>query len=244
MIKRVFKWIFRLVAAFFIVSISLVVIYRFIDPPITPLMLIRPLEGATGGNVVGVTKEWVSIDDVSPVLLRSLIAAEDGRFFSHGGVDMKALERAQAYNERMKGKKLRGASTITMQCARNVFLWQGRNYIRKGLEIYFTYLMEFVWGKKRILEVYINVIEWGDGIYGVQAAAQKYFGISARDLNARQAALLASVLPNPRRWSPAAPTAYINKRASGIQGRARGVSLSPINANGGGKSTQPKRKKK
>lgn len=244
MIKRVFKWIVRLVAAFFIVSILLVIIYRFIDPPITPLMLIRPLEGATSGNVVGVTKEWIDIDDVNPVLLRSLIAAEDGRFFIHGGVDMKALERAQAYNERMKGKKLRGASTITMQCARNVFLWQGRNYIRKGLEIYFTYLMEFVWGKKRILEVYINVIEWGDGIYGVEAASQKYFGISARDLNARQAALLASVLPNPRRWSPAAPTGYITKRASGIQGRARGVSLAPINTTNKGETTEPKRKKK
>jgi monofunctional biosynthetic peptidoglycan transglycosylase len=115
-----------------------------------------------------------------------------------------------------------------MQCARNVFLWQGRNYIRKGLEVYFTYLMEFFWSKKRILEVYVNVIEWGDGVYGVEAASKKYFGVPASQLTARQAALLAAVLPNPRRWSPAEPTSYINGRAATIQRRASGVSLSPL----------------
>ncbi len=228
MIRRLFRWIFRLVAFFFIASIALVVIYRVVDPPITPLMLIRPMEGVAGGDLVGVNKRWVSLDDISPAMVRAVIAAEDGRFFTHSGIDWKAVESARQRNERSDGKKLYGASTITMQCARNVFLWQGRNYIRKGLEVYFTYLIEFVWGKRRILEVYLNVIEWGDGVYGVEAASEKYFGIHASQLSARQAALLASVLPNPRHWDPSHPTGYINRRASMIQSRAAGVGLGPI----------------
>lgn len=228
MIRRLFRWIFRLVAFFFIASIALVVIYRVVDPPITPLMLIRPMEGVAGGDLVGVNKRWVSLDEINPAMVRAVIAAEDGRFFTHNGIDWKAVESARQRNERSDGKKLYGASTITMQCARNVFLWQGRNYIRKGLEVYFTYLIEFVWGKRRILEVYLNVIEWGDGVYGVEAASEKYFGIHASQLSARQAALLASVLPNPRHWDPSRPTGYINRRASMIQGRAAGVGLGPI----------------
>ncbi|MDB5035798.1 MAG: Biosynthetic peptidoglycan transglycosylase [Chlorobi bacterium] len=228
MIGRLFRWAVRLVAFFFLASIALVVVYRVIDPPLTPLMLIRPLEGVAGINLVGINKKWISIDDVSPALLRSVIAAEDGRFFIHNGIDWKAVDAAQKRNEQSNGKKLYGASTITMQCARNVFLWQGRNYVRKGLEIYFTYLMEFLWSKRRILEVYINVIEWGDGVYGVEAASQKYFGISASQLSAHQAALLASVLPNPRVWNPASPTSYIGRRAAMIQGRAAGVGLGPL----------------
>lgn len=228
MFGRILRWVFRVITFFILASVALVIIYRVVDPPITPLMLIRPMEGIAGGNLVGISKKWVRIDDINPALLRSVIAAEDGRFFTHSGIDWKAVDQAQKRNERSKGKKIYGASTITMQCARNVFLWQGRNYIRKGLEVYFTYLMEFFWSKKRILEVYVNVIEWGDGVYGVEAASEKYFGIPASKLNARQAALLASVLPNPRKWSPAAPTGYINRRASMIQGRARGVGLGPI----------------
>jgi len=228
MIVKIFRWIVRLAAFFVLASVALVLLYRVVDPPLTPLMVIRPMEGLAGGNLVGIDKQWIDIDDVSPALLRSLIAAEDGRFFTHQGIDWKAVEQAQKRNEASDGKKLYGASTITMQCARNVFLWQGRNYVRKALEVYFTYLIEFLWGKKRILEVYINVIEWGDGIYGVDAAAHEYFGVSASKLSARQAALLAAVLPNPRRWSPAQPTAYINRRASTIQARAGGVGLGPI----------------
>jgi monofunctional biosynthetic peptidoglycan transglycosylase len=228
MIKTLFKWVFRLLATFLIGSVALVILYRFIDPPLTPLMIIRSLEGVGGGSLVGVKKDWISIDDVSPALLRSVIGAEDGRFFIHNGVDWKAVEQARQRNERSNGKKLYGASTISMQCARNVFLWQGRNYIRKALEVYFTYLMEFFWNKKRILEVYINVIEWGDGIYGVEGASETYFGIPASQLNPHQAALLAAVLPNPRVWNPAKPTRYISSRASKIQGRAAGVGLGAL----------------
>lgn len=229
MVRRIFRWIFRIAVAFFVISVGLTLLYRFVDPPLTPLMLIRPIEGIAAGNLVWIDKEWISIDKVDRDLLRSVIASEDARFFTHDGIDWKALEAARAYNERQKGKKIRGASTISNQCARNAFLWLGRNYIRKGLEWYFTYLMEFIWGKKRILEVYINIIEWGDGIYGVEAAAQEYFGVSAADLTPRQAALLTAVLPNPRRWSPAHPTAYINKRAATIQSRARSIGLKELN---------------
>lgn len=225
---RTLRFFLRLVVTFFLGSIGLTALYRFIDPPLTPLMIIRPIEGLAEGRFVGLDKEWVSLDELDPDLVRSAIAGEDARFFDHGGIDWEAVEAAQKYNERHKGEKVRGASTITMQCARNVFLWQGRNYIRKGLEGYFTYLTEFLWGKERILEIYLNVIEWGDGVYGAEAAAQKYFGVSARDLTSRQAALLIAVLPNPRKWSPAKPTGYINRRASSISKGARVVSLDAL----------------
>ena len=225
---KIFRIALRITATFILGSVALTLLYRFIDPPITPLMLIRPLEGIGSGRVIGVDKEWIDIDEVDPDLLKSVIAAEDARFFTHGGVDWEAVEAARKYNEKHKGEKVRGASTITMQCARNVFLWQGRNYLRKGLETWFTYLIEFLWGKERILEVYINVIEWGDGIYGVEAAAQEYFGTSARELTPRQAALLTAVLPNPRRWSPAEPTPYINTRVASITKGARVVRIDPL----------------
>lgn len=225
---RFLRILLRLVATFVIGSVALVLIYRFIDPPMTPLMGIRVLEGLGEGRFVGVEKDWMPIEAIDPVLLRSVVAAEDARFFEHGGIDWQAVEEARVYNEKHAGEKVRGASTITMQCARNVFLWQGRNYLRKGLEAWFTYLMEFLWGKERILEVYLNVIEWGDGIYGVNRAALAYFDRPAGELSDRQAALLAAVLPNPRRWSPAAPTGWIEKRTSSIMKGARVVSLESL----------------
>ena len=227
-LRKLFRLFFRIGATFVIGSITLTLLYRFVDPPLTPLMIIRPLEGLGNGTFVGIDKEWISIDEVDPDVLKSVIAAEDARFFEHGGIDWKAVDAAREYNEKNKGKKVRGASTITMQCARNVFLWQGRNYMRKALEAWFTYLIEFLWGKERILEIYINMIEWGDGIYGVDAAAQHYFGVSAAELSPRQAALLVSVLPNPRKWSPAEPTPYIEKRVAFILKGARVVRLDPL----------------
>ena len=232
-IKRAARLLLRVAATFVIGSVTLVILYRFIDPPVTPLMLIRPLEGLGEGRFIGVSKEWISYEDIDPVLLKSVIAAEDARFFDHGGIDWEAVESAREYNARHAGEKVRGASTITMQCARNVFLWQGRNYLRKVLEAWFTYLIEFLWGKERILEIYVNVIEWGDGLYGVDQAAEVYFDRSAASLTPQQAALLAAVLPNPRRWSPAEPTDYINKRVASIRAGARIVKLEPSgNSNG------------
>jgi monofunctional biosynthetic peptidoglycan transglycosylase len=155
--------------------------------------------------------------------VRALIAAEDARFLQHYGFDWRAIEQARRRNQQLRGRRLYGASTISMQTAKNAFLLPARNYLRKALEAYFTLLIETFWGKRRILEVYANIIEWGEGIYGAEAAARRYFGISARSLAPRQAALLAAVLPNPRRWSPAAPSPYIQRRSAWIRARMEAI---------------------
>ncbi len=223
--KKVLKYIFMAFSGFIVLSVVTVAITKFINPPLTPLMVLRPIEGMLDGKSVGIDKDWVSYEEISPNFFRAVISAEDGKFLRHDGFDRKAIEAAKRYNEIHKGKKKRGASTISMQTAKNTFLWHGRNYVRKGLEAYFTVLIEAVWGKKRILEVYANVIEFGEGIYGVEAASQAFFNKPAAKLTKRQAALLAAVLPNPRRWSPAKPTPYINRRANWISGRMRSIAL-------------------
>ena len=224
-IRRLLAWVKALAAAFFLISAAVIVAYRFVAPPFTPLMVVRVVEGLGAHRWVGVTKRWVDVEHVSPMLLRAVLAAEDGRFFRHHGVDLDALRRAATYNARHRGRRLRGAGTITMQCARNVFLWQGRSYVRKALEITLSPVLELAWGKRRILEVYLNVIEWGDGLYGVEAAAERYFGVSAAQLDAGQSALLAAALPDPRRSNPAAPSRYLAARAVIISLRAERVQL-------------------
>lgn len=240
MFKKILVWTLRIVVGFIVGSAVLVAVYAVVRPPLTPLMLIRVVEGWFGGPSVGINKTWKSYDEISPHVFRALIAGEDGKFYQHSGFDWKAIEVAKKRNERAKGKKLYGASTISMQTAKNVFLWHGRNYVRKGLEAYFTVLIEAVWGKKRILEVYANVIEWGPGIYGVEAAAQTYFKKSAKDLTASEAALLAAVIPNPRRWSPAQPTGYILKRKGFILARMGSISLKRSDAPKEGKKSKEK----
>ncbi len=179
--------------------------YRYVPPPITPLMVIRLFDGE------GINKDWVPLDHVSPQVIRAVMALEDTAFCSHSGFDWD--EVASAVEDRLKGGRLRGASTISMQTAKNLFLWPDRHIARKVLEAPLTIIIEALWQKRRILEIYLNVIEWGPGIYGVEAASQAYFGKSASRLSRREAALLAAVLPNPRRWSPAKPTEYILTRA-------------------------------
>jgi monofunctional glycosyltransferase len=223
--RRLLRGAGRLGAAFVVATVGPVVLYRVVDPPITPLMVIRAVDGRLAGRPVGIDRRWVDLDDVSPVLVRSVLAAEDARFFEHGAIDLDAVERARKFNRRQRGRRLQGASTITMQCARNVFLWQGRSWLRKGLEVYFASLLEVMWGKPRILEVYLNVIEWGPGIYGVGAAAERWFGVPAARLDARQAALLAAVLPAPRRRNPAAPSPWVRRYADIIRGRAARLRL-------------------
>lgn len=225
MFLKIFKLVAKCVIGFIVLSVVTVFAYKFIPPPITPPMVLRMLEGAFEGRFIGIDKSWRSYNDISPNLYRAVISAEDRKFMRHDGFDWDAIEAAKRYNEIHKGKKKRGASTITMQTAKNTFLWHGRNYVRKALEAYFTVLIEVVWGKKRILEVYVNVVEFGEGLYGAEAAAQKFFNKSAKDLTKRESALLAAVLPNPRRWSPAAPTAYINKRVNFISGRMGSIAL-------------------
>jgi monofunctional glycosyltransferase len=218
-------WLIYATAGFVILSVMGVVIFKFINFPATPIMAIRIVEGIFDGKMIGIEKDWECWDNINKNFYRAAVAAEDARFMQHSGIDWKAVEAAKKYNERHKGKKKRGASTITMQTAKNAFLWHGRNYVRKGLEAYFTILIETIWGKKRILEVYANIVEFGEGLYGVEAASQKYFKKPASKLTKREAALLAAILPNPRLWNPAKPTAYLNKRANWIMARMNSVRI-------------------
>src|SRR5262245_59056247 len=226
---KILRWAGIAAAVFVAGSVLSVLLFRWIDPPITPLMVIRLAEGPVHLRWVGIHQRSVPLDQVSPELLRTVIAAEDAHFFNHWGVDLDALRKARAWNARHERQgRVRGASTITMQAARNVFLWQGRTYARKTLELWFTALMEAMWSKRRILEVYINVIEWGPGIYGAQAAAEHYFHVPASRLDARQAALLAAALPNPLTRNPADPTPFLDARATRIARRAALVRLQGV----------------
>jgi monofunctional glycosyltransferase len=189
----------------------LIALYRFVPVPLTPLMVLRWIEGE------GLEKQWVDYDQLSPNLRRAVIAAEDARFYRHYGFDFDAI--GDAWDGYEAGGRLRGASTITQQTAKNLVLWPGGDWLRKIVEIYPTVLLELLWPKQRILQTYLNIVEWGHGIYGAEAAARFYFDRSARTLTASEAALMAAVLPNPRRWSPARPTGYIRSRAATILAR-------------------------
>ena len=217
-VQKVKKLIYRIIRLglifFFGSSIFFTLLFRFINPPATPLMMIRVVENIADGKRPSITKDWMKLSDISPNLVLAVIASEDNNFETHYGVDIKAIEKAQKLNA--KSKKIRGASTISQQTAKNVFLWQSRTYLRKGIELYFTGLIELVWGKKRIMEVYLNVIEMGDGIYGAEAASQYYFHKPAKNLTRDEAASIAAVLPNPRRWRPDKPTAYVQRTKSRI----------------------------
>jgi monofunctional glycosyltransferase len=191
----------------------LLLTYRFLPPPITPLMLIRLVEGE------GLRKRWVSLDEVAPVLPQAVVAAEDNRFCEHAGFDWDEL--GGQIDALLAGARARGASTITMQTAKNLFLWPGRDFVRKALEVWLTPQIELLWPKRRIMEIYLNVVELGPGIYGVEAAAGTYFGKPARALGAQEAALLAAILPNPRAWSPARPTEYLEGRARTVRTRIK-----------------------
>jgi monofunctional biosynthetic peptidoglycan transglycosylase len=206
----VFLVIFGLVG-----PILAVAVYRFVPPPITYLMVERTVEGR------GFDRRWKPIERISPTLVRAVIAAEDARFCEHHGFDIDAMEKAMRNNERRPGR-IRGGSTISQQTAKNVFLWPDRSYVRKGLEAYFTVLIETMWGKRRIMEVYLNSIEWGPGVYGAEAAAQANFRVGAAALSPAQAARLAAILPSPLKWRAAAPGPYVRKR-SGKIGAAAGT---------------------
>ncbi len=187
------------------------IVYRVVPPPITPLMAIRSFEGE------GMRRQWADLEDISPRLRAAVIAAEDNLFCRHFGFDVEALQ--EAYEDWEAGERSRGASTISMQTSKNLLLWPGRSFVRKGLEAYVTLWLELLWPKTRILEVYLNVAEWGPGVFGAEAAARHHFGTSAARLSRRQAALMAAVLPNPREWSAGRPGPYVQKRASALDRR-------------------------
>lgn len=196
-------------AAVLLVGPALVIaLYGFVPPPITPLMVIRYVEGA------GLDKDWIPLERVSAHVPRAVIAAEDNLFCEHAGFDWASMR--DAVDDYVAGRRTRGASTISMQTAKNLFLWPGRSFVRKGIEAYLTVLIELLWSKRRIMEVYLNIAEWGDGVYGIEAAARAHFRKSAASLSEREAALLAAVLPKPREWSPVRPSHFIAERARTI----------------------------
>lgn len=216
--KRIVRWI---VSLFFASSILAVIAYRFIPVYITPLMLIRCVEN---GNFT-IHHHWISLEEMSPHMPVAVMASEDFRFLLHHGIDFSAIDKAAKHN--MRGGRMHGASTISQQTAKNVFLWPGRSWIRKGFELYFTTLIEVFWGKHRIMEVYLNSIEMGDGIYGVDACAEYNFGKSARDLSRSDCALIAATLPNPRKFSSKYPSGYMRKRERQIKANMRFIPSFP-----------------
>jgi len=220
MLKKLWKFIGRLVIAFFILSIAGVIVFRFVPVPFTWLMMQRALEQALDGKQVHVEKDWVPLSEISNTLQLAVVTSEDQNFLFHHGFDFEAIQKAMKYNERQQKRKkhprIKGASTISQQCAKNAFLLPVRNFIRKGFEVYFTLLIEIFWSKERIMEVYLNIIEMGDGVYGAEAAAQKYFHTHAKNLSSGQAALIAACLPNPRKFNAGAPSGYVLKRQAAI----------------------------
>lgn len=215
-IKRFIRFCFKLFACFVLLSIFIVITYRFVPVPATPLMAIRVVEAWSDSEKQAKWQhEWVPLSEISPHLQKAVIASEDAKFLEHHGFDFDAIEKAMKYNE--KGKKIRGGSTISQQTAKNVFLWQGRSYLRKGLEAYFTVLIEIFWSKERIMEVYLNSIEMGDGVYGAEAAAQHWYGTTAAKLTRSQAAGIAAILPNPRVYKASNSGPYVSRRKARIQ---------------------------
>jgi monofunctional biosynthetic peptidoglycan transglycosylase len=212
MLKKIWRFIWRAVLFFFISTILAVIVFRFVPVPITILMIDRCIQQKLDGKPMKLEKRWVPLDQISNHLQLAVFASEDQNFLWHHGFDFGAIEKAMSYNEKQEKKKhpkLRGASTISQQCAKNAFLFPSRNFIRKGLEVYFTFLIELFWSKQRIMEVYLNIIEMGNGIYGAEAASQFYFHRHAKDLTYEQSALIAACLPEPLKLNPASPSNYM-----------------------------------
>ncbi len=195
------------IAAAFITSVLTIFIYRFVNPNITMLMLNKHYKALRDGKKSAINKDWVNLESVSPNMVLAAVAAEDNRFIEHWGFDFESIQKAMESNK--KGRRLKGASTISQQTAKNLFLWPRRSWLRKGLEAYFTIGMEALWSKKRIMEVYLNIAEFGIGVYGVEAAAKMYFNKPSSLLNKYQAAILTTVLPNPTKRNPSHPSAYM-----------------------------------
>jgi monofunctional glycosyltransferase len=221
MIKRFFNLLFRIILWFLVVTVGWVFVYKFIPIPVTVTMISNAVKNIGSEESFLWKYDWTPIEAVSPHLQMAVVAAEDQKFPEHFGFDFDAMEKALENNER--GGRVKGGSTISQQTAKNAFLWQGRTYIRKGLEAYFTALIELIWGKKRILEVYVNIAEMGPGIYGAQAAAKHYFNKDAAQLSAREAALLAAILPSPKTYSVKNPGPYVRRRQSWIMRQMRNL---------------------
>jgi monofunctional biosynthetic peptidoglycan transglycosylase len=214
MVKKVLRIVGKIFLWFLGISILSVLIFKWVPVPSTPLMVTRAIENKLDGDDMVCSHDWVPLEEISTNLQKAVIASEDANFLTHHGFDFKAIEKAMKNNE--KGKKLKGGSTISQQTAKNVFLWQGRSYLRKGLEAYFTVLIELIWGKERIMEVYLNSIEMGDGVYGAEAASKYWYRKSAVSLTKMEAAGIAAILPNPRKFTATNSSAFITRRKGRI----------------------------
>ena len=223
-IKNTLKWI---VVAFFASTILSVVMFRFLPVWVTPLMVIRCYQQVSEGGELKLSHDWEPLENISPSLPVAVMASEDARFLEHHGFDYKAIEHAAKRNREHPEKRKLGASTISQQTAKNVFLWPGRSWVRKGFEAYFTVLIEMLWSKQRIMEVYLNSIEMGEGIYGAQAVAEEHFNKDAKDLSRSECALIAVTLPNPRKFSSKNPSAYMQKRQARILREMKAVGKFP-----------------
>jgi monofunctional biosynthetic peptidoglycan transglycosylase len=223
MIRRIFKLLFKITVWFIVLSILSVIIFKWVPVPITPLMVIRSIENKAGGKEMVLSHTWKPIEEISANLQKAVIASEDANFLNHSGFDFKAIEKA--YKSNKKGKRIKGGSTISQQTAKNVFLWHGRSYLRKGLEAYFTILIELIWSKERIIEVYLNSIEMGNGVYGAQAASEHWYRKNAADLTKIEAAGIAAILPNPRKFKATNSSSYISKRKNKISRMINHITL-------------------
>ena len=222
-LKKLLTWSKRVFFIFIISSFGLTFIYRYLNPLCTPLMLIRTGEQIYRAEKIKWKYDWVDLKVMSPFVAKSALAAEDQKFYEHNGFDFDAIYTAFKTNQ--YSKKIRGGSTISQQTAKNVFLWPGRSWLRKGLEAYFTFLVEFMWPKERILEVYLNVIEMGKGVYGAEAAAKTYYYKSCKNLTKAESAAIASIFPLPLKWDPVRPTPYLQKKQAWIRRQADYVVL-------------------
>ena len=231
MIKIILKLIRWIVVAFFASTILSVVVLRFVPVFFTPLMFIRCYQQVAEGRDLKLSHHWVPLDEISESMPQAVMASEDAKFLKHHGFDYEAIEHAAKRNKEHPEKRRLGASTISQQTAKNVFLWPGRSWVRKGFEVYFTTLIELMWSKQRIMEVYLNSIEMGEGIYGVDAVAEEHFGTDALHLSKAQCALIAATLPNPRRFSSLHPSAYMLKRQARILREMRFVTTFPKEGN-------------
>lgn len=221
LIRLLWRFIWRGVLVFVILSVLLVLLFRFVPPPGSMVMVERKIQSWVHSEPIQLRRDWRSWDSLSVNAKLAVIAAEDQRFPHHSGFDLVELRRA--WQASQDGGRLRGASTLSQQTAKNVFLWTGRSWTRKGLEVWFTLLIETLWSKQRILEIYLNVAEWDSGVFGLEAASQHYFGVSSNALTERQASLLAAILPSPRTRSAARPDAQVERRSQWIRQQMRNL---------------------
>ena len=211
--KRIFLWLF-------VIQFLYIILLRWVNPPVTMTQLVSWVSGH------GLKRDYISSSNMSSNAKLAVIASEDQLFPDHSGFDWKSIKKAMKYNEKKPGR-IRGASTISQQVAKNVFLWQGRSWLRKGLEVYFTFMIELVWGKKRILEMYLNVVEMGEGVFGIEMAARKYFNKSAKSLTKQEAAMIAACLPNPKRYTVKPLSSYVSSRSQFVMRQMSNLQTDP-----------------